>query len=177
MSPNSYLDPRLSHRPEHIKKTFPIITTYNPEEAKITMKSFSLSSKCFFHVFSGRTQKHQKYIFSTIMWRKVVIASQHSYHSTALQLIRLWLQQHRIERKTYSMENFFFLLRFELIFEDFPLEYSRLLASPKGCFPLYRTSYARNSLEINKFYSERFRLRFLIKNFSNKFLSASFTLP
>lgn len=39
-STQTFLDP--FHRVQHIKKSFPIITTYNPMAAKITARTFSI---------------------------------------------------------------------------------------------------------------------------------------
>lgn len=71
------------------KESFPIITTYNPREAKITSRTFSIQM-----LFPCSLRPHIEiskiYVFNYYVAGEL-IASKHSYHSTALQLIRFGL--------------------------------------------------------------------------------------
>lgn len=159
---------------QHIK-SFPIITTYNPEEAKITTRTFSIQM-LFPCSLRPHTQISKIYVFNYYVAGKL-IASKHSYHSTALQLIRFGLssfpcfffhptQKHTVEENFIRWKSF---LRFELIFEEFPLERISLATFSFWFAPRQFSSLFRNSFEINKFRCQRLRLQFFNKEFSNNF--------
>lgn len=102
-------------------ETFPIITTYpSKEKLKSLWGNFM---KWFFHVFFFSWTPHIRVsklnVFNYYVAGKV-IASKHSYHSTALQLIRFASPPLFFQQKPKTLFDVKTFLWFELIFEDFP---------------------------------------------------------
>lgn len=106
---------RRQKRKKKEKKSFSlIITTYNPTKAKITVKTFPLVENAF-SMFSQAAHENKKktirelYVRApmTIMWREKLIASKHSYHSTALRLIRFSSLFFSTHKTLFRWQNFF----------------------------------------------------------------------
>lgn len=105
----------------HIKKTFPIITTYNPKKAEITMKTFFIQMvfPCFLRplIQASKICVFNYYVAKKLSLQNTHITAQHfSLSDSPPSRVS---QRHKHWRRSFP--NGKTSLRFELIFEDFPL--------------------------------------------------------